>query len=207
MKRHLLFLTILLAGFSLQAQNNISHYWTVGLNSSTKFFFATYYPGGSNFFTLDGAYTHSVGRNWQLGGGVGIGGATSTKQVYRGLLGDTIGSNDRNPYVIPLFARAKYLFDDRGGNTWFLNMDVGYMFGFVRNYSDKPTNYYCAYFSPTFGHQFSKRESPTKISVGVGLNTYMEGREQEYAPYEKGFNLQLDFLAYVTFDFGVPKKQ
>lgn len=206
MKRLLLFLTILMAGSTLSAQGTISHCWSVGLNSATKFFFVTYNPGGSNFFTLDASYTHAFGRHWLMGGGLGIGGATSTRQVYRNMMGDTLSFNPRNPYVIPVFARAKYLFDDRGGNSWFFNMDVGYMFGFVSNHEDKSTNYYCAYFSPTIGHQFGTRESPTKISVGVGLNTYMEGREQEIDPFEKHFNLQLDFLAYVTIDFGVTKK-
>ena len=202
---------------SAQAQPTpTTHYWSVGLESSTPFFFATYTPGGSNIFLLDGSYTHIVSRNWLLGGGLGIGGASSTKQVYRtdtpGATGfDTLATAQRNPYVIPVFLRARYLFDPSHKSTWFAGLDAGYMLGLVSSPADnlgtqnlklKTFNYYSAYFTPTLGHTFGFTATRTRVSVGAGLNLYLEGREDETAPYDRHYQPHLNFVAFVTFDFG-----
>lgn len=183
-----------------------THYWTVGLSSSTPFFFATYNPGGSSIFVLNGTYTYCVDRHWQLGGGLGIGGGASKKQLYRDAAGDTLASAVRNPYVIPVFVRAKYLFTPHRSKGWYANLDAGYMLGFVRNADDNPFNYYGIFASPSLGHQFGRASSKTRVSVGAGLDFYYEGRQYEMPPYDSNGVLHMNFLAYVTFDFGAAKR-
>lgn len=186
--------------------NRVTHYWTVGFNGATKFFFATYYPGGSNIFTIDASYTHLLADNhWQLGGGLGIGGGASTKQYYLGPARDTVGSNNRNPMVIPIFGRAKYIVNPRRTSSLYANMDFGYMLSLVTRHDGRAMPYYCLYGSPSIGYQFGARGTRTKVSAGLGLNAYMEHREELFAPYGRHYNLQLDFLGYVTFDFGCRK--
>ena len=213
MKKVFVIATALISTFNFQlstlhAQSQptaVTHYWSIGLSSSTPFFFATYNPGGSDIFFLDGAYTYCLGRNWQLGGGLGIGGGASDKQLYRSALGDTLGTATRNPYVIPIFLRAKYLFSPHRSSGWYAALDAGYMLGFVRGYDDEPYNYYSAFFSPSLGHQFGFGSSRTRISVGAGADFYLEGHEDELPPYGHTRPLHMNFLAYVTFDFGAGK--
>lgn len=187
-----------------------THYWSVGLSSSTPFFFATYNPGGSNIFVLDGSYTHVVDRNWLLGGGFGIGGAASPRQVYRtatadGSGFDTLGTSLRNPYVIPVFVRARYIFDPSRKNSWFAGADAGYMLGLVKGQASQVLNYYSAYVPPTLGHRFGFTSTRTRVCVGAGVNFYLEGREAECAPYDLHYDPHLNFHLYVTFDFGSGK--
>lgn len=212
------FFSLLVLSFSfllLAAQPSApAGFWSVGLESSTPFFFATYTPGGSNIFLLEGSYTHLAGRNWLLGGGLGIGGAASTKQVYRtatfdGTGFDTLATSQRNPYVIPVFLRARYLFSPSRVNTWFAGLDAGYMLGLVSTPAAEPFNsklstfnYYSAFFSPTLGHRFGFTATRTRVSVGAGLNLYFEGREYETHPFDLHYIPHLNFTLFATFDFG-----
>ena len=219
--RILILATAIILNFQFSFFNSASaqptattHFWSVGLGSSTPFFFATYTPGGSNIFVLDGSYTHVLAKNWLIGGGLGIGGAASTKQVYRTATltatgYDTLATSSRNPYVIPVFLRARYLFAPSYKNTWFAGLDAGYMLGLVstpevitQDSKLKTFNYYSAYFSPTLGHRFGFANSRTRVSVGGGVNFYLEGREDETAPFDRHYQPHLNFVAFATFDFG-----
>ena len=222
MKRLAPFVILTLCCLSASAQPaSVTHWWSVGVESSTHFFFATYTPGGSNIFTLGGAYTHAVDRNWRLGGGIGIGGAASTKQVYRTETNigpeaalDTLATATRNPYVVPLYLRARYVFDPSRTSSWFANFDAGYMLGLVNSQRSavggKETtevfNYYGVFLSPTLGHQFGFSASRTRVSVGAGVNLYFEGREAETAPFDRHRDAHLNFTVYAAFDFGGGKK-
>ena len=186
--------------------NPTTHYWTAGLSSSTPFFFATYNPGGSNVFVANGTYTYCVDRHWQLGGGVGIGGGASAKQLYCDAAGDSLFSSVRNPYVVPIFLRAKYLFTPHHASGWYANLDAGYMLGFVRSADNTPFNYYGIFASPSLGHQFGNATRRTRVSVGAGLDLFYEGREAELPPYDRKGLVHLNFLAYVTIDFGAAKR-
>ena len=200
---------------SASAQNFAStHYWSVGLECSTPFFFATYTPGGSNIFVLDGSYTHVVGRNWLLGAGVGIGGAASPRQVYRTEAFDTLATARRNPYIIPVFFRGRYLFDPTRKSGWIAGLDAGYMLGFVGSQAPvlggeekvQVFNFYSAFATPSLAYRFGSSSSRMRVTTGAGLNLYFEGREMETAPYDRRWDTHLNFTAYVTFDFGVAPK-
>lgn len=212
MKKTVILLLLLTLGCTaVQAQSDFNprkaaRYWTLGLSSSTKYFFATYYPGGSNFGDINASLTFCLGPRWQLGGGVGIGGGVSTPQRYRDAEGRLAGSSQRNPYVIPVFARAKCMLAGRKAAGWFFNADAGYMFGYVAAHDQSAMNYYCAFARPSAGYQFGIRGSLTKISVGAGLDGYLEHRETECDPADRWYDPQLNFLLYATFDFGAGKK-
>ena len=209
MKRILLLLVFSFCFLVSQAQPaTINHYWSVGLGSSTPFFFATYTPGGSNIFTLTGSYTHRVGPYWFLGGGFGIGGAASTKQIYRTPMAadpsaiDTFATAIRNPYVVPVFLRARYIFNPAKASSWLAGMDAGYMLGLVGSQSgnEKVFNYYGAYFSPSLGHCFGFSSSKMRVTVGAGLDLYFEGREDELPPHDIHRDAHLNFNLFATFD-------
>lgn len=207
-----LLLMLVLGGTALMGQSDFNprkaaRYWTLGLSSSTKYFFATYYPGGSNFGDINLSLTFCLGPKWQIGAGAGVGGGVSTPQRYRGADGSVVGFSKRNPFVIPVFARAKCMLAGRKASGWFFNADAGYMFGYVAAQDQSAMNYYCAFARPSAGYQFGIRGSLTKLSVGAGLDGYLEHRETEYAPVERWYDPQLNFLVYATFDFGAGKKQ
>lgn len=207
-----LLLLLALGSAAVQAQSDFnprkaSRYWTLGLSSSTKYFFATYYPGGSNFGDISASLTFCLGPRWQVGAGAGVGGGVSAKQLYRGADGQVSGFGKRNPFIVPVFARAKCMFGGRKAAGWFFNADAGYMIGLVAAHDESPMNYYCAFARPSVGYQFGIRGSLTKLSVGAGLDGYLEHRETEYAPDDRWYDPQLNFLLYATFDFGAGKKQ
>lgn len=212
MKKSVILLLMLTLGWTaVQAQADFNprkatHYWTLGLNSSTKYFFATYYPGGSNFGDINASLTFCIGPKWQIGAGVGVGGGVSSKQLYRDAEGQLTGFSKRNPFVLPVFARAKCMFGGRQAAGWFFNADAGYMIGLVGAYDESAMNYYCAFARPSVGYQFGIRGSLTKLSVGAGLDGYLEHRETECNPADRWYDPQLNFLVYATFDFGAGKK-